>query len=387
MTKRRQKGEGSITTLKNGKVRIRVEVEPVDGKRKWLSAIADTKTEAIKKLKEMQRVQEDTKKVEAYRNTFGDYVEPYLIARREDGLKETSIQTMRRFLNTASHYFGYLPVTHIKPEHTNKLYKEYQEKGNIDTTVTSKMNAVKLMFEWLKFKGIVSSIPFSSFRKKNQGKINSKKKVEVLSLEEHRKLKELMGDYFYMFLTEYHWTLSYRFLPIYMLTYETGMREGEIAGLKWSCVDFENLTVTVESHSVVLIGKGVVDSTPKTEAGYRSIKVSKETMDVLKKLKDRYDATGFHTEYVFGNRNKQGKSYFPSMFLTTFKQFLWDIGVHRRFTFHDIRHTNASIMFNKGVDKNIITERLGHSNISTTLMVYTHALQECKDKDKAVVTA
>lgn len=387
MTKRRQKGEGSITTLKNGKVRIRVEVEPVDGKRKWLSAIADTKTEAIKKLKEMQRVQEDTKKVEAYRNTFGDYVEPYIKARRGDGVKETSLQGMQIFLREATKFFGCLPVNHITPEHTTILYKSYIDKGNQEVTANSKINTVRVMFEWLKFKGLISSIPFSAFRKKTNGKKNNKKNLEVLSITEHKKLKECMGDYFYQFLTENHWTLTYRFLPIYLLAYETGMREGELAGLKWNCVDFKNNTVSVNSHSIVLIGRGVLDSTLKTNAGYRTIKISQETTDVLRKLKNRYEETKFTSEYVFGNRNKQGKSYLPQMLLRTFKQFLWDIGIYRPFTFHDIRHTNASIMFNKKIDETIITERLGHSSISTTLRVYTHTLQECKDKDKAVVTA
>ena len=386
MTKRRQKGEGSITTLKNGKVRIRIEVEPVDGKRKWLSAVVDTKTEAIKKLKEMQRVQEDTKKTEVYRNTFTDFLEPYLSARRADGIKETSIQRLRSTLKSAAEFFSYLPVTSITPDHTTNLYNKWKQDGNNESTLENKLNIVRFMFLWLQFKNVITTIPISTFRKKSN-KINTKRDLEVLSLEEHRKLKEVMSKYFNKFLSYRVWSLKYRYLPLYMLTYETGMRIAEVAGLKWDGVDFENHTVTISSHSVILTGQGVVDSTPKSNAGYRTIKVSEDTIEVLRKLKGKYEERCFHSPYAFGNVNKRGKSYQPQSFLKTFKHFLNKVGITRAFTFHDIRHTNASLMFSKKVDVNIIKERLGHSSIDVTYRVYTHALQECCDRDRAVVTA
>lgn len=386
MTKRRQKGEGSITTLKNGKVRIRIEVEPVDGKRKWLSAVADTKTEAIKKLKEMQRVQEDTKKTEMYRNTFSDYVEPYLSARRADGIKETSIQTLRNTLEGAGKFFGYLPISSITPEHTSNLYNKWKEDGNNPTTLENKLHVVRFMFLWLQFKKIIPSIPISTFRKKSN-KVNTKRNLEVLSLDEHNKLKKVMREYFDKFLSNRVWCLKYRYLPLYLITYETGMREAEVAGLKWGCVDFEKSTITVNSHSVKLTGQGVVDSSPKSTAGYRTIKISEETISILKMLKDTYDSRHYQSEYVFANINKRGKSYNPIALLHTFKYFLDEVDIRRKFTFHDLRHTNASLMFNKKVDVNIIKERLGHSSIDVTYRVYTHALQECCDRDRAVVTA
>ena len=387
MSTRRNKGEGSITILTNGKVRVRVELPPSNGKRRWLSATADTKKEALKKLKEMQRAKDDNKQVEGLRNTFGDYVEPYLTARREDGIRETSIQQLRNILNLAARHFSYLPISEITTQHTNLLYTYYADRGNSEATIHNKMNIVKLMFEWLRFKGLVSTIPFSAFRKKTSSRSNSKQHLAVLSLEEHKKLKQAMLYQFEEFLDEYHWNLSYRFYPLYLLAYETGMREGELAGLKWKYVDFDNQTVTIEEATVYLRGVGNISSVPKTNAGYRNIKVSKDTLEVLRTLKKRYDDTHFKSEYVFGNRKNGGKSYAPARLLSTFKQFLWDVGINRRFTFHDLRHTNASIMFHKQVDTNVIKERLGHASITTTLTTYTHVLQECRDKDTAVVTA
>lgn len=386
MTKRRQKGEGSITTLKNGKVRIRVEVDPVDGKRKWLSAIADTKAEAIKKLRDMQRLQEDTKKVEVYRTTFGDFVEPYLAARRDDGIKETSIQSIGSVLNDAAGFYGALPISKITPEHTNKLCLNWKERGNKDSTIDNKLNVVKFMFLWLQFKSLITSVPISSFRKKSK-KVNTKANLEVLSLEEHQKLKELMSVYFNKFLRSKVWSMKYRYLPAYLLTYETGMREAEVTGLKWESIDFENSTVTVNNQTVVLKGQGVVDSTPKSYAGYRTIKISEATLEVFKQLKDRCEERHSHSPYVFANVNKQGKPYNPMVFLRILKDYLREVGIERNFTFHDLRHTNASLMFNNDVDVNIIKERLGHSSIAVTFKTYTHALPECCDKDRAVVTA
>ncbi len=387
MSTRRNKGEGSITILTNGKVRVRVELPPSNGKRRWLSATADTKKEALKKLKEMQRAKDDNKQVEGLRNTFGDYVEPYLTARREDGIRETSIQQIRNILNVAAEHFSYLPISEITTQHTNQLYAYYADKGNTEATIQHKMNIIKMMFEWLRFRGFVSTIPFSTFRKKISSRSNSKQHLEVLSLEEHKKLKDIMLYQFEMFLVEYRWNLSYRFYPLYLLAYETGMREGELAGLKWKYVDFDKQTVTIEEATVFLKGLGSVSSVPKTNSGYRTIKVSKDTIEVLRTLKKRYDDTHFISAYVFGNRKNGGKSYAPARLLGAFKQFLEDVGINRKFTFHDLRHTNASIMFHKNVDTNIIKERLGHSSITTTLTTYTHVLQECKDKNAAVVTA
>ncbi|MDY2987722.1 MAG: site-specific integrase [Peptoniphilus sp.] len=144
-----------------------------------------------------------------------------------------------------------------------------------------------------------------------------------------------------------------------------GLRRAEICGLKWS-------EVNTKSCEIIISGQIVrVDAKPphfteilKTESSHRKIQFPKFVIDELLLLKD-------NDVYVIGGFKY---SFLDPMYITTKFRWVLDwLGLeHRRF--HDLRHTNASILFEQGVNQKLISTRLGHAKMSTTIDVYTHLL-------------
>lgn len=384
---RRPKGEGSITQLPNGKFRVRLETNPVDGKRHWKTATVNTRKEAVKKLRELETLIVNYKTLQEHHNDVQAYIESYLEFRKLEGIRDTTLQVLRYTLNSLGEFLADINVSKVTKSHILEYVSSQRAAGISDSTLTNKLNNIKVFFDYLKDElKVIENNPTTSVKIKKT--TPPKERLEVLSDIEHKRLKEVMEDGFFTFLTENNkWNLKYRMYPLYLLTYETGLRESEVAGLKWSKVNFKNDSITVSSKISVIITKGVQDTPPKTYSGYRTVKVSHKTMKILLELKEAYEEKGFKSEYVFGNQKAQGKAFCPLTLLRTFQQTLKDAGIDRHFTFHGIRHTNSSIMFDKGVSPAVIAERLGHANIHTLLKVYTHALQDDKDRNRPLVEA
>lgn len=391
MTNRRQKGEGSISRLPNGKIRIRIELEPQDGKRQWLSAVADTKTEAIKKLNALKvQREQDKQQAKTAPHCFSYYINSYLTSRRAEGIRESTIQSLKYNLTSAGRLFGTIPVNKLTHDNADQFMIALRQSKLCVASFNLKVSKVKAMFDWLVDRDIVSDNIFKRFKGIRNKGVSSKKKLVVLSECEHDKLKSLMYIYWRRFLDEHKRGKKYRMYPLYLLGYETGMRAGELAGLMWSCVDFDNSCIHVENNITVISdgqGDSCRDGDLKTDAGYRDIVVSKATLDVLRELKEAYNKLNWKTEYVFASNVKLDRPYSPAHFTETLRVFLGMVGITRRFTFHDIRHTNASVMMSNKVEPLLIAERLGHSDASVSFSVYGHILQENEDRHKPLVVA
>ena len=166
-----------------------------------------------------------------------------------------------------------------------------------------------------------------------------------------------------------------------------GLRISEICGLKWNKVNFENNTITIDTIAVWHEKeKKLILKEPKSEAGKRVLTCPVEVVNLLKKHKIQQAATFPGTELVFTNAH--GKITCARSFHTQFRNFI------RRHNlpdirFHDLRHTNASIMLLAGVDIKTASKRLGHSEIGITMNTYTHVLaqleKEASDKIENVI--
>ncbi|KRM18925.1 phage integrase [Ligilactobacillus hayakitensis DSM 18933 = JCM 14209] len=159
----------------------------------------------------------------------------------------------------------------------------------------------------------------------------------------------------------------------------TGMRKGEALALTWDDVDFTNNTISV-SKTVAKTNKGYTIQTPKTKASNRVINVDQETLISLKKWQIEQRkimfALGFNVntgkQLVFSNRKNtilNGTLINHIIKKLAKKSDLYAI------TPHGFRHTHASLLFDSGMNVKQVQKRLGHSNINTTLNIYTHVVQ------------
>ena len=379
---RRMKGEGSITKMPSGKYRVRLEVSPSPlGKRQWLTAVVATQKEATSKLQEFQRQKKTEDMVEKLKESFSDFIEPYLTYKASEGLLPSTLYRIRQNLKeTGDNYFPNIPVQKITSELLQEVVKMWRDdKGNKETTIRIKYKIIQGYFDWLRQKKYIAKSPFDETVLKRQKKKKNNKLV-IISQEEHEKLKTVMEKYWDPEDINGKLRLRNIFLAIYLLTYETGMREGEVAGLKVKCVDTETATVTVE-NSLSFVNGELIDNPPKTAAGYREIVISKKTLGYLEKL-----MSDNGEDYVFRSP-VSGKPFNPASLLARFQQFQKEAGIDHAIKFHTIRHTNASILIAKGVPTPVITERLGHSSVGITYNTYAHALRDSKERKEALVEA
>lgn len=165
-------------------------------------------------------------------------------------------------------------------------------------------------------------------------------------------------------------------LPI-VLASGLGLRISEILGLTWNNVDFNDFTITIDKITVRNDGK-VILKDPKTESSIRTISVPKEIILMLKQLKkDRLAAKlkgeKSHRELIFYDKNLNPIA--PDVISKKFRLFLEENGL-KHIRFHDLRHSHVTLLIDAKVPIKVISERVGHSNINTTLNIYSHALKE-----------
>lgn len=328
-------------------------------------------------------------------NSLNDYIGDYIKAKAAQGAKGSTQDTYTNTLQIVAKALGQIPVVNLTTEHFDTLLSQWREAGLDPKTITARISLVSHMFDWLVFKKVLPTNILTYYKDINKiitHAIKKPKKIHVLSSAEHEALKMAMkAKYDQYFLNRKRGangsitTLSYLFYVVYLLAYETGMREGEIAALKWEDINLETNTVSVNAnlmkrtHCLEL-------STPKSDAGFRDIVISQALTDILAEYKS-FCKTDMY-EFVFCKHIKGvGVPYSLNNYKDTFKAYRERIGMTRPFRFHDIRHTNASLMIAKGVPVPVITERLGHSSIEVTYRTYAHLLNEHKDKYKAVIEA
>ncbi len=176
--------------------------------------------------------------------------------------------------------------------------------------------------------------------------------------------------------------LKYRTF-FYLMIY-SGFRRGEMLGLEWKDVDFENNIISVRRTSNYTAKKGVYTDTTKTKRSQRTLKFPQFIMDMLKEYKDEQDAEALRlsdrwveTDRLYvkwdGRPMQNGTPYF---WLGEFceKHGLPFYGLH------SFRHLFCSLLVNQGVDIVTVSGALGHSCVSTTSNIYCHMLQEAQAK-------
>lgn len=162
------------------------------------------------------------------------------------------------------------------------------------------------------------------------------------------------------------------------LTISTGLRLGEVNGLQWRDIDLVNGTLQVRrTLSSAKDGKPIVTE-PKTANSKRIISLSASMTQELRDYRKLvHEQLGRWKEpsdfYVFCNID--GKPFHPETPYLHFRSFLKKHGL-RHIRFHDLRHLSATLLIQSGIHAKIISERLGHSNIGTTMNIYGHALRQ-----------
>ena len=163
-----------------------------------------------------------------------------------------------------------------------------------------------------------------------------------------------------------------------ILTIFTGVRLGELMGLEWQDVDFRNGIISINRSSQYLSDMGVFTKVPKTESSIREIAIPEFIISLLEEYKLWYEDQKSLYGELWTNSDRlfvqaDGKPMHPSSISKWFVKYVGTIGLPV-INFHGLRHTNASLLVAQNVDIAVVSARLGHAQISTTLDFYVHPL-------------
>ena len=167
-------------------------------------------------------------------------------------------------------------------------------------------------------------------------------------------------------------------LPVILAT-TLGLRRGEALGLQWKDVDFQTGTLTIRNSARFDKGEIYLE-TPKTKKSRRTLMIPQATLDALRFEKNRQHLMKQELGPNFNSLDLvccrfDGRPFSTNALQHQFQTILIDNSLPM-IRFHDLRHTNATLMLRSAVPAKIVSSMLGHSNISVTLDTYSHVITE-----------
>lgn len=354
----------------------------VDGKKKQIErAGGSTKREALEKLNEelynlnngFERPKETLFKV--YLNMWiEEFIKPVKTANTYDSYKNSIDKYIIPTL-------GNLKLCDVKPLHVeiflNKLRNSKQPNGKLLSSTTVQKHYLVLssaLNKAMKLQMINNNpCQYVDAPKRNKYKAN------ILTLDEISLIYGKLNPKKY---NDYIFSLGLT------LTIETGLRRGEMCGLQWCDIDFDNKVLTC--NNALIREKNIYTiSDLKTEGSYRQLPLSDNIITLLKEhkkiqLKNKLRYGEFYTnsnkfngidyDLIFTEEN--GEFLIPSRFLQRIKRLCKYCNIEKNIRWHDLRHSNATLLLELGISMKIIQERLGHSIMQTTSDTYAHVTKK-----------
>ena len=313
---------------------------------------------------------------------FSEFTE---IWKRDYGSKELAPSTYKRYCRMLETrlipYFGHFYITKIKPTDIMKFYdlleKDTQlvrKKGN-NGSKTKKPLSGKTILEHHRLlramlhKAVYWQLIVANPAERVQPPKARKPKRRSYDDEQTKILLENL---------ELLSSEDTKYKVAIILTVFTGVRLGELMGLEWQDVDFKNGIISINRSSKYLADMGVFTKVPKTESSIREIAIPEFIISLLEEYKLWYEEQKSIYGELWTNSDRlfvqvDGKPMHPSTISKWFVKYVGQIGLPV-INFHGLRHTNASLLVAQNIDIAVISARLGHAQISTTLDFYVHPL-------------
>lgn len=374
MTKKRANGEGTTYKRADGKWCASRYVEADNGKRKRVYVYGKTQAEVKKKLKELNFMEENHVSVLKGKVTLENWMEDWMMQYKKPILKQSTFENYRLNINVhvRGTAVGKKVLNAVTTNDLQKFYNALLEPKNRDKKSLS-VRTVKYI------RTIVGSALEQAV--KNGMIMKNPNDATVMPREHRKEIKPLaVGEVKQLLDT----VKGEPIFPLILLECTTGLRKGEILGLRWGDIDFVNKELTVNKSLSRVEKEDKADgvktelilTTPKTEKSIRTIPLPNNVIEALlihkekqEKNKEEYQEIWQELDMVFCRAD--GYYYCPRQLLKDFHAALDKAGI-RKCRFHDLRHTVASMLLNAGMDVKDIQELLGHSTITTTLDVYSH---------------
>ena len=368
MPKRRANGEGNIRKRKDGRWEGRYTVgrDPETGKSIIKNVLGKTQTEVKEKLKKAieENVGIDYGRANTY--TVGTWLEVWMENYARVKLRPSTFKTSQGFLkNHIKPQIGSIPLADLTSLDLQRFYKHRLDGGRVDRVEAKK-----------KPKGLapktvrnIHQMIGSAYNLAIEQKLVTRNPTQGCALPkvEHKEMKTLTADQLSAFFQE---ARDSGVFALYYIDLTTGLRRGELLGLKWSDIDLEKGDLRVQRQIGRIDGK-IIEMPLKTKNAYRTLPLSADAIDVLMQQRRK---TG-NSEWVFPSPT--GGPISPDSVLHMLHRVLKRAGLPK-VRFHDLRHTFATLALQNGVDIKTVSGMLGHFSAGFTLDTYAHVTTSAK---------
>lgn len=334
----------------------------------WSEKTARKKAEAAAALFEDQC---KSGRVSDNRQTFEEYCDYVIELKEQRGVKHNTILSYKQFAQRIYPVIGHMKLKDIRVDTLNLLYSELQKDGQNKNT-GGKLSA-KTIFEHHRLISTVlqqavreqliqfNPASYATLPKREKKEVNYYQPETVSAILDALESEPLKWKTF-----------------INMLLF-TGARKGEVLGLKWQCVDFKKNAIHICNNLQYSPERGVYEESTKTSTSDRFVQLPPEIMNILAEYKlwqlrekNRLQDFFVDRDYVFTQDN--GDPIHPQSVKTFLDRFSARHNLPH-LNAHAFRHTNATVLYNAGMDSVSISKQLGHAQVSTTADIYAHAVE------------
>jgi integrase len=314
--------------------------------------------------------------------TLARYIEDEWLPGRRHAVRPSTWASYRDVLEgRVLPRIGGLRLDQVTPRHIARLYDELLESGGRDERRSAGLSPRTVSYTGMVLKRVLADAVRQGLVVRNPAEHVERPKVTDKEMrwwsvdEARRFLRHVADD---------------RLSALWKLYLTTGMRRGEALGLRWDDVDLGAGRLAVRRTLVAVEGKAAW-SEPKTAASRRVVSLDPETVAGLRdhrrrQLEERMAVGGGYRDQGLVFATVAGEPLHPDYVSNVFDRLVKASGV-RRIRLHDLRHTAATVLLERGVPLKVVTERLGHSSTRITADLYQHASESMQSEAAAELGA
>lgn len=371
---RRAKGEGTIRKKGNGyEGRITVEV---NGVRKQVSVYDKSQRVVVEKMQELRKKKDDNYYIENKNITLEEWLKEWMRVYKRPYVSPRTYQGYVEKSKTILEHLGNMQLQKIELYHLQKFISDLQIEGKSPKSLRHYYSILKMCFDDAIMCRHILLNPTRNLKLPSM----RRKELSIMTKEEQLVFESFMK--------------KYRMGPAYIVLANTGLRAGELSGLTWKDVDFENkalyvrrgmqkITTYDDDFNKVKRERKVTDV--KTENSYRIVPMLDKVVRVLKEYKQKIQAEQEELAEL-GEEIKDDDFIFKtkcnhpitSEYLRKTCQEICKSNNFRKVGIHELRHTFATRSIEAGIDLRVLQEILGHASYSTTADIYVHILGQVK---------
>ncbi|HJA19287.1 MAG TPA: site-specific integrase, partial [Candidatus Mediterraneibacter ornithocaccae] len=338
--------------------------------------------------------------------TLSEYCEVWLKESQKD-LSPSTYNYYSNFIhNSLIPAIGYLKMADIKPNHIKSYIgnlKGSQGQELKASSIKKNLAIIKSIFKSAWNEEIIKTNPSERVKPPKQEQNTDIKCFTIEQAQvflnildndltykysEHSRTNKTGKDYKIQEYKQKH-KIPMQFKVFFNIALFGGLRKGEILGLTWNDIDFDNSTIQI-TKSVCYTDNQIIIKEPKTKTSIRTITLPLSTINLIKEYRKEWlllkmrlgSAWEGNEDFLF--IQSTGKLMHPSTPYHTFKKILMQYNSTVEsssdklplITLHGLRHTSATLLISQNVDISTVSKRLGHAQQSTTMNIYAHSLEK-----------